>query len=438
LIAGKWYHVAFICNNYTTGQIIFQTYINGVLDATFSQSGDVVDTGDTLDFLQQSCVLDDVRIYDHALSLKEVQELATAKVLHYTFDDFQEPTENLAYTSGNIDWSTVNLTASVTRSTITTNSVYRITSGSTAGTFRINFNNTKLVNGKSYNLSYRYKIISGGTVFSMIDWCDTPLYNVVNTHGYSSAYGTRSTYDATFRFMDFTISANTVVEIWDLQLEEKPYATPFVNGTRTGTVRDCSGQDSDATLALATTPQWTSDSRLGAGTYSFGSGKVVAVSGLDLRKTFSISCWVKHDTVTGFSYFGQGTLSTRSGLHIWNPTSMPGWLRFGMYSNDTDFNINGILNTNGWFHMVFVYNHETFIKKCYINAVSINGEPVQTQSSYIGTGIFNIGGTYSVPQQYAVGYIDDVRIYATALTDTQVLELYQTRASLDDKGNFYA
>lgn len=39
--------------------------------------------------------IDDFRIYDHALSQKEVKELSKAKVLHYKFDDFQEPTENI-------------------------------------------------------------------------------------------------------------------------------------------------------------------------------------------------------------------------------------------------------------------------------------------------------------------------------------------------------
>lgn len=39
--------------------------------------------------------INDVRIYNHALSDKEIKEIARAKVLHYKFDDFQEPTKNL-------------------------------------------------------------------------------------------------------------------------------------------------------------------------------------------------------------------------------------------------------------------------------------------------------------------------------------------------------
>lgn len=39
--------------------------------------------------------IDEFRIYDGPISKKEFSELAKAKVLHYTFNDFQEPTSNL-------------------------------------------------------------------------------------------------------------------------------------------------------------------------------------------------------------------------------------------------------------------------------------------------------------------------------------------------------
>ena len=38
--------------------------------------------------------LEDLRIYDHALSAKETKEILKAKILHLTFDDYEEPTTN--------------------------------------------------------------------------------------------------------------------------------------------------------------------------------------------------------------------------------------------------------------------------------------------------------------------------------------------------------
>jgi hypothetical protein len=47
---------------------------------------------------QADGLLNDIRIYNHALSVYEVKELAKAKILHYNFNDpYEEPTINLVY-----------------------------------------------------------------------------------------------------------------------------------------------------------------------------------------------------------------------------------------------------------------------------------------------------------------------------------------------------
>lgn len=45
--------------------------------------------------IRVDCTVQDARIYDHALSKKEIKELYNAKVFHYDFNDLEEPTENL-------------------------------------------------------------------------------------------------------------------------------------------------------------------------------------------------------------------------------------------------------------------------------------------------------------------------------------------------------
>ena len=44
-------------------------------------------------------------------------------------------------------------------------------------------------------------------------------------------------------------------------------------------------------------------------------------------------------------------------------------------------------------------------------------------------------GIYNSLNTYYNGQISDVRIYATALSDSDILELYQSSASVDNNGN---
>jgi len=127
-----------------------------------------------------------------------------------------EPTTNLAVTSGSVtDWTIANLVASVTRGTITPDKKYSITS-TTGGDFRMNFNLSNLVDTETYTLSFKYKIISGGPTFEIADWCDTTATKTTTDLGdgvfYHSGTGTRATYTSTYRFMDLTMSADTVVQ----------------------------------------------------------------------------------------------------------------------------------------------------------------------------------------------------------------------------------
>ena len=82
-----WYHIAIIYNN-NTGSL----YLNGEYKGSISCGGLncisnlFLGTRYSAEYPFKG-YLNDVRIYDHALSLTEVQELKKALVLHYTFED---------------------------------------------------------------------------------------------------------------------------------------------------------------------------------------------------------------------------------------------------------------------------------------------------------------------------------------------------------------
>ena len=95
LTAGNWYHVG-----YTYDGTTVKLYVNGNLDKSYTITdmafgpdyiqcfnwslgdGNAVYTGYSL-----NGSLNDVRIYDHTLSTKEIKEIAKGKMLHWTFNE---------------------------------------------------------------------------------------------------------------------------------------------------------------------------------------------------------------------------------------------------------------------------------------------------------------------------------------------------------------
>jgi hypothetical protein len=242
-----------------------------------------------------------------------------------------EPTINLGYTNNNINWTVSNLTVITSLQTITSNLRFRITTtnliGSfTFGSFRMLFPLSVLSNGLIYNLSYKWRLISGGPIFEMNDWGDTSLFNRVDInygdYNYSSASGTRATYNDTFRFMDFNMSPNSVVEIWDIQLEQRNYATPFVLGTRGNTVStgggwvDRSGNNNHG--QLINSPLYVNQ-KLGSLNFD-GTNSSITIpfnSSMDFSQAQTICMWLKPTTGSNSTrrnpynqaYGGSGTLT---------------------------------------------------------------------------------------------------------------------------------
>ncbi|MDH5184865.1 MAG: LamG domain-containing protein, partial [Gammaproteobacteria bacterium] len=91
-IYNKWSHVAV---RYKDGE--FTLWVNGVIELTFAYAQYNVE--DYLDIFNWSttnsssgsyrpvCRINDVRVYDHAISTREMKELARGRFLHYTFED---------------------------------------------------------------------------------------------------------------------------------------------------------------------------------------------------------------------------------------------------------------------------------------------------------------------------------------------------------------
>ena len=462
-----WYHL--VMTRDSLGN--FRLYKDGTLIYNGSPPSDFVswnNNGATLAFHAQGngsgytagdISFNDIRIYDHALSPKEVKELARAKILHYKFDDFQEPTQNILgmITPSYSKWGTNEGTSTYFTAPNGNQGVYlEITSFTDGG---VNWYNTggqrnaepsaqytvsaaiKYEGGTpSPNLLYLRQYRSDGTQISEAGQFSTSYIEDLG-NGWYRAYRTFTTHAECAKFLIQGYEYKKIkIWIYDVQCEKKAYHTPYVANDRAGVIYDCSGYDNHAELALATTPRWVGNdqSKIGGGAYSFNGSQA-----FQLKDTLpsppdqvTVSAWVKTDYASVYQHvFSKSTNVISCAIY---QSKMYCKFRIGGVSRNPRGST--VLQSNRWYHLVWLYDGKNI--KFYID-----GELDFTSPNYAGAlkasddptliGAEMSGATGSEPMNYMLGLIDDIRVYATALSDEDILELYQTRGSIDSHGNLY-
>ncbi len=156
------------------------------------------------------------------------------------------------------------------------------------------------------------------------------------------------------------------------------------------------------------------------------------------NNTFSYSFWVKVNawqTNTNEYYLfskHSGSGSTQSGYHSYIYQSAL-TLR---YKNGSASNWGATSSTSNptagtWFHVVNTIDNTS--NKTYINGTLVDTQPAQivgANSTNLTIGYDPIGG------QHFLGDLDDIRIYNTALTQTEVTQLYNEANSTPPPTNF--
>lgn len=464
-----WNHVVLTYNG-TTANL----YINGVYDrSATSASGSIsafrlnLGTGYNRSSYYYSGKIDDVRIYNHALSEKEVKELAKAKVLHYTFDEFQEPTVNLApytdysnrtynnaYTASSWggDAATITYYSSGGYNDLPYKKMVK-TAGGDGGSYLDDNTGITIEDNKVYTVSMYMKADRAGiSGLSGYATCiNRPSDNAYRTgitptlttewQRFSWVYTTTTGHAGTYcsRHIIYVDSGLPIEIYWcGFQVEEKDHATPFVNGTRTGSVSDNSGYDNHADLALATTPRWITDSRIGKGAYYFdGNTYFYANPYPKSTDTVSLSFWASlaNWQATSDQRFISCTEGGGINAFVSGSVFQVDWYIGGSYVSPY-FDKTSL--TAGWHHFVITYNGSAI--KIYCDGIE--------KTSVARTGVITypknklyFGGENNndtdPPVNRFTGFLDDVRIYATALSADDVRELYNVRAQIDNKGNFF-
>ena len=154
-----------------------------------------------------------------------------------------------------------------------------------------------------------------------------------------------------------------------------------------------------------------------------GLGTSNIVSGI-----FSISMWIKRETTGQMCLISKDDVGSNRTFNAYFNTS--GALNFFMsntgafLSNKRTITSNTITDTN-WHHLVFINNGDTTNSQIFIDGTEASYSTHNTGiSSLHSSSVENKIGTQGSGQYYFNGKIDEVAIWNTALTSTQVSEIY--------------
>ena len=438
-----WYHIAFTWDN-EKGKL----YINGQLAKIYTNltggtkiSSDKISLGANVvnSSTKFNGRLNDVRVYDHCLSPKEVEEIAKGLVLHYKLDDpYVESTYNYASAANS---ASSPITLSYTTSAYSTGGKNTSLDSNAIYTFSCYLTNTS---SRTITLQACYKLDGSSefTNYENISNSISPgqsgqLIGTLNLTGKTLISGTNVAY----RFMGSNKNEATTATYQFFQIEKRGRATPWTLGGTTRpastTVYDSSGYAHNGTIAGSLTAAAPSPRYDVATVFNAADGR------FDFPHFTDSNTLTNEFTFAGWVYRNYTDATTRSFYHglfeIYLYTDFKLRMSWTHASADLSYNQNNtwapgfLIPLQEWTHIAITFKNG--IIYYYINGVQ------HGPSDRSNTGQF-IRGTRGTPDGHIgwswIGKLSDIRTYATALTPDQVKELYTTSMSIDSSGNIHA
>jgi len=206
-------------------------------------------------------------------------------------------------------------------------------------------------------------------------------------------------------------------------------------------VYDGSGYKRNATKVG--TPTASVDTKLGSNSLLVGLGNngigYPSTHNLNIRDAITLNVWLKR--TTAFNQLQDMFLISRP----------PSWYFYDAYNSG---NIQGEVFIDGvrrgarntalpfdgnWYMITYTYNSANQKSSIYKNGVLQSETTLTGLSNYLidaSANNFQTGGSFTLGTRGML--MDDIRIYSTALTATDIFDMYQTRAKIDNQGNLYA
>lgn len=436
-----WTHIACV---YNRGKVYL--YQNGILDTANTSYYHATGTISTNTFnsmrigrIQSTSsntyykgLINDFRIYDHALSAAEIKEISQGLVLHYKLDtlDIQSGT---------------NLVTGVTaggRTTVLTDGRIGVqTTGVNQDTyFTINLSEN-IVAGTSYLLTCDASGISNGQYWGFPLGAQSnsgvlpfKIYNGHNVYPFTAnstkSDGTAMDWGTKRLFMDDN-------QRGDWANQACFYNFQLIKIGSNGTIikaEDSSGYNHNGTvtgnISLNSNTSRYSESFLFNGTDS-----VISAPSVSTIKAYSF--WLKLPDLTVGKCVFADTLS-----HLAFALSTSNHITVCTYTQSI-YHQTYLLNNlvaNEWQHFVVQWNADSSNVELYVNGAHANiNSGSQNMYQQDATATLTIGARKlnGVFNNFISGSIADFRAYVTRLSEADILALYHTSAKIDNQQNFH-
>lgn len=418
--------------------------------------------------------IQDLRVYNHCLSPKEVKEISKGLVLHYKMDDGHvEPTTNLApYPTpsgavGAVGWdqskhpNAINVNgwsygynSGVGNPSKGYHACWNVIDGIPTIVYRnlnseigaqsrwlgISSNAISITSGTKYTISFEAKSTSGsGQIGTGIYYNNGSSNNFHDGCPYLTIGREWKHYSYTFTAgKSFTGNiylyghngTEGINYVRNIQLELKDHATPYTPTSRSETtVYDCSGFGYNGSVngTLVTS---SDTSRYSVSTIFNGNDSSILLGNLSTivpEGVFTFNCWFKKTDWGSKSY--ETIFGGPSGFELEcknSSTNSPVIMAYSWGQGTKAYSLNE-------------WNMLTMVRTASDAKFYLNGELVITGTAgTIPSGDYFIGAWKTATQQNYKGSVSDVRIYATPLSAEDVKELYNTSAIICDNGTVMA
>ncbi len=287
----------------------------------------------------------------------------------------------------------------------------------------------KIFNNADGNPEFEVENESTGTTFTHID---TDAAQVTSSG--QTGIGDKNNQNLYTKFEDWSaatlsngIEADTTAG--DIQLGYKNGVTGNgligfyrLNETATGTVNDNSGNGNDLSTNNFEGDEFV-NGILGTGAFDFDDDYVSgsAFSALAADSDHSLSLWVNLDSTTD----GQILDHVESGGDRFSIYVDGGTLRSRVFDGTTSHDISGSISTGSWVHVAVVWDSSANDITLYLDNSAQTGTDTSNDSGETGTFFgsnSNVGGT---PRRFLDGTLDEIRIYNSALSASQVTALFE-------------